>query len=231
VVLNSSAFASQVPALLKPVNARYPNVTTPIVTVPATAVDLSAVVAQAAKSAAIGLNLGSQDSLASFLSAYSQSGSKTPIYSNNFSVTQNTINKLGSLVEGMYIVSDELPPSDSSDPKMADYVKWMDSVDSKALQDTASLHSYDAVTLISQAITGMTDATSRVLFAKLNTMTNIQLAGLPSLEFTTPSSELKVFPRVFNAAVILLQVKNGKLELVTGKFVDSFTGVALTGQK
>jgi ABC-type branched-subunit amino acid transport system substrate-binding protein len=237
LVLNAGPAVAQVPVLLKPVFQHFPSFKVPVIPIPATAVDLSSVVAQAEQSPVIGLNTGSTDSLAAFMTAYKQSGAVRPIVSNAYSYGPSAIAQVGTaLSNGITDISDSLPSTYIKDPGVATYDAWMKKTNKHAQLDLSSAWAYSSVFMVEamahQLNSPRQPLTSSSLLAALNATKLVVVPLFPPMQFQVPSPDsAALFPRVFQNDVVVTKIVKGKLVATTGQFVDAYTGIAVKGKK
>lgn len=222
IVTNAGASTAGVATLLKLVERVHPAVSVKVVSIPSTAIDLSAVVAQAEQSQYIGLTPNNLDSLSAFMSAYEQSSDKKPLISNDFTISSAGLQQLGQSLDGVTILSNFLPSTDSSNTAVATYDKWMTYVDSGVNKDSESANSYDGVVLFDQVAKTLPQVTAATVRAALAKEGTVQLPMLPSFSLEKPATGVGPFVRIFNADLTVSTVQNGVITSGGGGFINPY---------
>ena len=150
-----------------------------------------------------------------------------PIASNTSTLNDDTMKALGSLANGIYVVTGGIATTDVKAPGVTRYLsevkKYAPSQMSKANGETVKIP-WLGFQAFAAAAKDLPTVDRTGTLSGMNKLVYDPQGFAPILDFTKPSTALGgQVPRLVNTKVMYAQVKNGKIQALDGgKFIDPF---------
>ena len=189
------------------------------VALPMNAPDMSSYVAAATANGTDGISLILQpNDLVNFVKAAKAAGFKGKLVSDAANVLRNLTGGFASTMEGVYVVDEAKPATDTSDPAVQKFNTELAAVDTKVTPDYTVEDAWASVYLFAQVAKPLPTVDAASILAAMPTVTDFDSGVFPPIDFSKPVK----FPglHIFNPDVFYEQVQGGKLVPVTGQFVD-----------
>lgn len=223
VAAGSAASGAEVEGLWAPVLKNFPGLSVKLITVPSEATDMMPYAAAATKSEGVGVALLAAQ-MVPFVTALRRSpGESRLLTSDNASLSQEVIGKLGDAADGFQVPSNFLPPETKGVAAVDEFNRAMDAVDPKAKKNDFSMCAYVGVKLFAKAAAGQSDVTGKTVMSALDRASGIDLGLLPPISFQKPATALPGVTRLFNTKVIYTSIENGRYVAKGSDFVDAYT--------
>lgn len=148
--------------------------------------------------------MGPSNLTAQLITGLAKTGSKAQFITATASLLPPFLKALGPAANGIIAVT-HIP--NANDPSMKPFMKDMTKYEPGVQPNAFTIAGWYGVRLIQLAAKHMDTVTPTTLIDQLNKMDNVKLPGLPTLNFTK-TQESKLYPRMFNASVLLDVVKN-----------------------
>ena len=211
-------------ALWAPVIDNFPGLKAELIAAPNEATDLSAIAEKASKGDALGIALQAGQ-FVPFMKAFKQAtDGVTLIGTDTNSLDASIIKTLGSEVEGVVAASNYMPATTVGNDAVDAFNAAVDAIDPETPRNDFTVLGYLGVQLFAQAAEGDDDVTIESLRETLDSGKTFDLGLLPPLSFKESSSAIEGTTRMFNTAVVYVELKGGKFVPIDGQFVDAYSG-------
>ena len=211
-------------ALWAPVIDYFPGLEAELIAVPPETTDLSAIAEKASKGDALGIALQAGQ-FVPFMQSFNQTaGDVTLRGTDTNSLDAATIKTVGDGVEGFLAASNYMPATTEGNDAVDDFNAAIDSIDPDTPRNDFTVVGYLGVELFAQAADGLDEVSNVTLRESLDSGTAFDLGLTPPVSFTEPSDAIEGATRVFNTAVVYVELKDGQFVPIDGQFVDAYSG-------
>jgi ABC-type branched-subunit amino acid transport system substrate-binding protein len=211
-------------ALWAPVIDHFPGLQAELIAVPSETTDLSAIAEKASKGDALGIALQAGQ-FVPFIKAFNQAAPDIRLRGTDTnSLDAGTIKTLASDVEGFLAASNYMPATTEGNDAVDAFNAAIDAIDPEAPRNDFTVVGYLGVQLFAQAAEGLDDVSNVSLRESLDSGQAFDLGLTPPVSFDEPSTAMEGATRVFNTAVVYVELKDGKFLPIDGQFVDAYSG-------